>query len=409
MQVNRDRFLEQGFAVLRDVVPPDELDELRSAAELLVDRQREIWARERGAEDPPGGEWEMSRQPRLSLTTRPEIVDEKSAGFVEFWLHDNTLGVSSRLLDMPHAACTTMLMMCSPVKDHGPAGWHRDTFPVDLGPLQGMTEDILENGPRYVQWNIALYDDDVLWVVPGSHVRFNTEDEQAQLNRDRTVPLPHAVQTHLKAGDGVVYITPILHWGSNYSTRLRRTLHGGYSNFTAYPDLRYTEHLSAEARDTFRRWEEQSERSRGLTEAALRAVLAGDGAGYLSGLDKLQRGIGDKGKWQLTVYLCKAACHINLLRNPEMEGVAAPLRESATDLIPIALNWGPDFAERFSGAEATALWQRFAPLDAALQTEEHYVPGFQRGPVPYHFNEMPTEMDLHSFVAGWSERELTCR
>ena len=402
MQVNRNQFLEEGFAVFREVVPPDELDELRAASELLLDRRREIWARERGAEDPPGGQWEISRQPRLMIAETPEVVDEETASFVEFWLHDNSHGVSSRLLDMPHAACTEMMMMCSPVKDHGPAMWHRDIHPFDTAPLQGYAEDILENGPRYIQWNIALYDDDVLWVVPGSHVRFATEDEQAQLNTDRTVPLPNAVQTHLKAGDGVVYITPIFHWGSNYSTRLRRTLHGGYSNFSDYPDMRYIEHLSAAARDTFRRWKEQSERSRGLTEAALRSVLAGDGAGYLAGLDKLQPGIGDKGKWILTAFLCKAACYINVLRNPEMEGVEHPLRASAARNHPTSLNWGPGFAERFSAAEATALWARFESLDAALQTEEHYVPGFQGVAVPYHFNEMPADMDLQSFVAGWS-------
>ena len=403
MQVNRDQFLGEGFAVLPEVVPPDQLDELRAASELLLDRRREIWARERGADDPPGGQWEISRQPRLTISDTPEVVDEETASFVEFWLHDNTHGVSSRLLDMPHAACTEMMMMCSPVKDHGPAMWHRDIHPFDTAPLQGYAEDILENGPRYIQWNIALYDDDVLWVVPGSHVRFATEDEQAQLNTDRTVPLPNAVQTHLKAGDGVAYITPIFHWGSNYSTRLRRTLHGGYSNFSDYPDMRYSEYLSAAARDTFRRWEEQSERCRGLTETALRSVLAGDGAGYLAGLDKLQPGIGDKGKWILTAFLCKAACYINVLRNPELEGVAQPLRDSASRHHPTSLNWGPNFAERFSAAEATALWQRFASLDAALQTEEHYVPGFQGASVPYHFNEMPANMDLHSFLAGWSE------
>ena len=227
MQVNRDQFLEKGYAILREVVPRDELDDLRAASELLVDRQKVIWAREAGTDDPPGGEWETSGQPRLMVSSTPEIIDEKTAAYVEFWVHENTYGVSSALLGKPHAAGTEMMMMCSPVFDFGPASWHRDVHPFDTAPLQGYAEDILENGPRYVQWNIPLYDDSVLWVVPGSHVRFNTEEEQAQLNKDRQAPMPGGVQTHLEAGDGVVYITPILHWGSNYSTTLRRTLHGG--------------------------------------------------------------------------------------------------------------------------------------------------------------------------------------
>ena len=157
----------------------------------------------------------------MHLGTYPELIDGETASFVEFWLHDNTLGVSSELLAMPHAAVTEMMMMCSPVSNRGPAKWHRDIHPFDTAPLQGYTEDIIENGPRYVQWNIPLYDDNVLWVIPGSHLRYNTNEEQMQLDADAQVPLPGGVQTELNAGDGVVYITPILHWGSNYGAKLR--------------------------------------------------------------------------------------------------------------------------------------------------------------------------------------------
>ena len=48
MEFSRDQFLEDGYAVLRGVIPPDELDGLRRAYEELVERQKVIWARERG-------------------------------------------------------------------------------------------------------------------------------------------------------------------------------------------------------------------------------------------------------------------------------------------------------------------------------------------------------------------------
>jgi hypothetical protein len=32
-----------------------------------------------------------------------------------------------------------------------------------------------------MHWNVALYDDEVLWVVPGSHLRPNTDEENRQL------------------------------------------------------------------------------------------------------------------------------------------------------------------------------------------------------------------------------------
>ena len=403
MRLNRDQFLEQGFLVLPQVVPPQHLERLRAQSEQMVERRKLSWAAERGPDDPPGGAWETSAQPRLHVGAPPELIDRQTAGFAEFWLHDNTLGTSAQLMQMPQAAVTEMMMMCNPVSDRGPASWHRDIHPYDTAPLQGYIDHIAENGPRYVQWNIPLYDDDVLWVVPGSHLRLNTPDEQRQLDRDPRLPLPHAVQTHLKAGDGVVYITPILHWGSNYSTRLRRTLHGGYCNFTALPDLSFTQHLSAVARDTFARWEQQSEGSRDLTEAVLRAALARDAAAYRAGLDALQAGLSEKGHWLLTVYLCKAAGYIHIMRNPQTEDIAPPLRASARGSHPTTLNWGPPFAQRFTPAEAASLWQRFAGLDKSLQSTEHHIAGFQGGPVPYHFNQMPCDLDLNSFVASWSD------
>ena len=53
MEFNRDQFLEEGYVILRQVIPPQQLAELRQAYELLVERQKVIWAREREPHDPP--------------------------------------------------------------------------------------------------------------------------------------------------------------------------------------------------------------------------------------------------------------------------------------------------------------------------------------------------------------------
>jgi len=39
MKIDLDQFSEQGYLVLRQVIPPDQLDELRASYERLVDRQ----------------------------------------------------------------------------------------------------------------------------------------------------------------------------------------------------------------------------------------------------------------------------------------------------------------------------------------------------------------------------------
>ncbi|MBM3262145.1 MAG: phytanoyl-CoA dioxygenase family protein [candidate division Zixibacteria bacterium] len=397
MILDKDRFMEEGYLVLRNVIPPDRLASLRAAYETLVDRQRAIWA-----QSPSGNVWEISPQPRLALDLTPELIDDKTANTVECWLDDNTLGVSQELLAAPDAGVTQMMLMCNPVRDHGPANWHRDVHPIDTAPLEAYLLDLAENGPRYVQWNISLYDDDVLWVVPGSHLRINTEAEDRSILADPKAPVPGGVQTHLKGGDGVVYILPILHWGSNYSTQLRRTIHGGYSNYTAYSNLAFVHHLSPESRAAFERWAARTERMKDHTEAALRAVIRRDGPAYLEALDRIHPGRGEQGKRLSTVYLCKAAFFIYLAKHPGLEDIPAPLHHAAKGGHPGTLNWGPDFAGRFSVEEADTLWQRFEIVDRRLQADEPFFePGFQSGPMRYFFNRMPDELTVDRFIAGW--------
>ena len=81
----------------------------------------------------------------------------------------------------------------------------QDFYPPHCSSLKGYQDDIVENGPRYVQWNLPLYDDDVLWVLPGSHVRRTSDAENAQLAAEPklSTPLPGSIPVKLKAGDGV--------------------------------------------------------------------------------------------------------------------------------------------------------------------------------------------------------------
>ncbi len=316
--VDRDRFLEEGYMVVREAVPRTKLMQVRQAYETLVNQQREHWRSMRKGGDPPGGEWETSPQPRLMLQRPPLVsrINEETAPAVEVWLEPNIQGISSQLLGVTDAAVTEMMMMCNPVRDRGPAKWHRDHHPIDTAPLQGYIDDILEGGPRYVQWNIPLYDDNVLWVVPGSHVRYNTEEENELMLADPCQPLPNGVQTHLEAGDGVVYILPILHWGSNYSPRLRRTIHGGFCTHTAIDDPSFLKHLSTGTAAAFERWNDRSNEMKGHTEDALRAVIRLRRRGLQRGAEPASSGQRRKGR---------AALH----RLPVQGRIGDPAREAS--------------------------------------------------------------------------------
>ncbi|MCZ6677785.1 MAG: phytanoyl-CoA dioxygenase family protein [Candidatus Poribacteria bacterium] len=129
MQVDKQQLLDDGYIILREVIPPSQLDELRASFEVLVERQKAIWERERQP-----SVWETGAQPRLVSFER--LIDEGTANTVEIWLHENTLGVSRQLLSVPEAASVAgMMLMCSPQHDHGPANWHRDVHPIDMAPL----------------------------------------------------------------------------------------------------------------------------------------------------------------------------------------------------------------------------------------------------------------------------------
>ena len=406
---DRARFLEQGYLVVKQVVVPGDLERTRAAYEGLVDIQRELWAAEAGPDDPPGGAWDTEPQPRLNLTREPldSRIPWEAAPAIDLWL-GRAHEVSSALLGLDDAAVTEMMLMCNPRQDHGPAEWHRDMYPPIAAPLQGYTDDILENGPRYVQWNISLYEDDVLWVIPGSHVRLNTEEENAQLLADPLQQLPGAVQTHLDPGDGVVYILPILHWGSKYSARLRRCVHGGYSSLTSYRQPAAFENLPAASRAPWHRWAARASEAVTHTEAAFRAALAADPAAYRAALAKLTPGRGEKGERLTTVYLAKSARYLLAAKRPEAVtwyGDREPAY--AADQHPTTLHWGAQMHERFGAEEAVALMQRFAPLQASLETDEpHFTPGFQ-GPAANHlFDRMP-DLTLEQLYASWGSSEVS--
>ena len=404
MKIDRNQFLEEGYVVLRNVIPADELDALRASYEILVERQKVIWAQERNPDDPPAGVWEASAQPRLLLNRSPlaDLIDRDTASAVEIWLHENTQGASSELLGVPDAAVTEMMLMCNPVRDRGPAHWHRDLYPPYGAPLQGYVEDIIESGPRYVQWNLCLYDDDVLWVIPGSHARLNTDQENELLQTNRHIPFPGSVQTHLNAGDGVAYILPILHWGSNYSTKMRRTIHGGFSTFTQYGNQSYMKYLSTSAQATFDRWIQRSDQMITHTESILRAAIKKDAAAYHASLEKLHPGRGEKGKMLSTVYLSKIAKRVYDCKQPDFENTPQETRDAMIRSHPITLQWGLPLADRFSFEEARTLWDRFKPVDVRIQSDvENAAPGYENRPSLYHFNEMPSDFSVEDFTAGW--------
>ena len=104
----------------------------------------------------------------------------------------------------------------------------------------------------------------------------------------------------------------------------------------------------------------------------------------------------------LTIYLCKAVQLMRITTHSDLGHVPESLQRVATGNHPISINWGPQFADRFSVPELEQMWGRFEFVDARLlHTEEYFVPGYQSGPMQYFFEDVSEPFSASDFVASW--------
>ena len=395
MQVDRQQFAEEGYNILRGVVPKAELEPLRHSIEHMVNRRKEISAQRRFPSDPRGGDWESSAQPRLQFDTD---CDEMSASAIEFLLHENTLGVGQQLMEAEHVVPHQFACICSGSRDAGPMHWHRDIGPGEPAPLRGMISNMEHHGPSYLQWNIALYDDSVFWIVPRSHRRINTDEERTQLAENPSVPLPGGIPVELNAGDGVVYTHLLLHWGSYYSSKMRRTLHPGYRpfGFAALPNVHWRHwepgfyhHLSDTARKRFEKWDTLFFQEFDQIAAIFHSIIKGDANRFRTELEVLHPS--PRAQMVSVVMLSKLAGKLYNLKHTTAN--PASLWGNGRDITYLGNHFTPE--------QTVELWQRFQPLDQKLKLpEETYQPGFQRTS-DYNPNDMPTAFSVEDFITSW--------
>lgn len=443
MDPQRAELLAQGYVICRGVIPPAWLEKLRVSYEKLIRKYRDP-----ACESIGGGErwWNGSRQPRLHLSY-PEaeqgavgcgsLIDGETAACVDYWCHPSFHGLSSRLLGVDDAAVADMMLMCSAQEEHGPAHWHRDFYPPRCAPLDSYKGDLEKHGPRYVQWNLALYDDDILWVIPGTHTAAASSAQDAALRAngvgagrgDCAVPIKGGIQVQLRAGDGVAYCSPaILHWGSNYSPKLRRTIHGGFSVGGYNSELFFLSSVSPHARGCFERWSARQAELIDKQEQLLRDVMNGrvrSSEDYGRRLGNLVPSHGStmEGRRHTAILLSKAARRVYFSSHPELIAQptpndppgGSPSLEAQYSCVVGDAKWmhtmlqpGRALYRRFTAEEADILWAAYQRIDADLQRPEsdidahctppaprphahlNWEPGFQGGPTAYLFHALPS-------------------
>lgn len=219
-----ERLDTDGFVIIPSALTQEQLATLREAAQSTTALAR-------------GGNWPHVRTLPKQFPPWPLPATEGIWGvqglmhpslpaheaFTRFYFSDAVIEPTKELLqcgddDLVMELCN---MLVRPDK-HFELRWHRD----DIPPTATAEEEMERLGrPAFsAQWNLALYDDASLVVVPGSHKRARTEVEREADPYEKVLPGQLVVQ--LRAGDVAFYNNNILHRGVYDSGKERMTLHG---------------------------------------------------------------------------------------------------------------------------------------------------------------------------------------
>lgn len=238
----------QGFVIIRSLISGKDLETLQAGAEEITTLARAgKWPSVRtiGKQFPPwpvglssselaalGGIWGIQGLMSPTIPGLPGVsVNPHASLFANLYFSSKILDIVKELL--PGATHDNELVMELLNMLVAPdcafeLRWHRDDIPS-----QATVEQELERLSKpswHAQYNLALYEDESLILVPGSHCRARTETERMASAFEPK--LPGMLVVKLKPGDCVFYNNNILHRGV-YAPRegiengkRRMTVHG---------------------------------------------------------------------------------------------------------------------------------------------------------------------------------------
>lgn len=215
---------KDGFVRIPNAFAGEELKTFRQAAKRATDLARAgKWPCIRTlpkqfppwSQDPKDGIWGVQH------LLHPYMPERKT--FAESYFNDKMLEAITGLLQCKRDDLVLELynMLVRPDRDFA-LRWHRD----DIGPDVSAEEEMerLKEPMLHAQWNLALYEDASLVVVPGSHKRARTDMERNADPYEDDMPGQKIVK--MGPGDILFYNNNILHRGVYDSTVERMTLHG---------------------------------------------------------------------------------------------------------------------------------------------------------------------------------------
>jgi hypothetical protein len=200
-------YLERaGYFVRRAALLPEEVEPLRVAADVLVERCR--------------SDRSLSDLSILNHLFRPEI---RETAFVEALDRDAILGPFLDALgtDIRYERAA---LLVEPSQSPDGEAWHR-VLPLALtAPLAKQAAELAQTQHR-LQVNLALLPDESLRLMPGTHLEPLSHEQASQVAADPYADLTGRVCVRLQAGDAVFYSPNLLHCGRpEQPMAARRTL-----------------------------------------------------------------------------------------------------------------------------------------------------------------------------------------
>ena len=231
IQQLRESFQTNGYCVIRRVVPPSLLAELRQTADIARDLARKLRGPDAQRLQPLSAHLDASAMKPLA-----DLYDVQK-------LRDSVAGVLSK-----DFALTTerMGILFEPSKTPWTTHWHRDARDVNNAERLAAWEATQNNPGCWNQLNLPLYEDTCTWIVPGSHNRADTPGETAWLKSqtvadtrpapvtdeekeyrcmDNITVFPGGHRAVIDAGDMLLYRNTIWHLGNYTPYKKRATLH----------------------------------------------------------------------------------------------------------------------------------------------------------------------------------------
>ncbi|PTB56040.1 hypothetical protein M431DRAFT_114615 [Trichoderma harzianum CBS 226.95] len=215
-----------GFVVIKSIVSPSKLEALRTAslkAEQLARSGQWPHVRTVGKQFPP---WNHEEAMEKGIWGVQHLMKPSMPGhetFTALYFSEEILSIVRELLQCEDEELVMELfnMLVRPDKDFE-LRWHRDDISAEASAEEEMER--LGRPAFHAQYNFALWEDESLVLVPGSHRRARTDVERNAGPFEKE--LPEQIVVKLEAGDIAFYNNNILHRGVYDSKKERVTLHG---------------------------------------------------------------------------------------------------------------------------------------------------------------------------------------